>query len=107
MSDQGPPISRRRRIAVFAGPNATVLNSEPLITSDKARLARGLLPRLDSAGRPRRFDALRPQRLAVPVTVWVEAFSAHPLEVDAEALPTPAANVATSVPAANEASSNS
>lgn len=29
------------------------------------------------------FDALRPQRLAAPVTVYVERFSAHPLEGDA------------------------
>jgi hypothetical protein len=29
-----------------------------------------------------RFDVLRPQRLAAPVTVYVEQFSAHPLERD-------------------------
>ncbi|TMI02977.1 MAG: asparaginase, partial [Betaproteobacteria bacterium] len=33
-----------------------------------------------------RFDALRPQRLAAPVTVYVEQFSAHPLEHDAAEL---------------------
>ncbi|TMH86359.1 MAG: asparaginase, partial [Betaproteobacteria bacterium] len=33
-----------------------------------------------------RFDALRPQRLAAPVTVYVEQFSAHPLERDAAEL---------------------
>ncbi len=86
MADPGPVAAHRPRIAVFAGPNATVLNSQPLVTSDKARLAHGL-PRLrDAAGRPLRFDALRPQRLARAVTVYVEAFSAHPLEADAEYL---------------------
>ncbi len=72
----------RPRVAVFAGPNATVLNSEPLVTSNKARLVRGLEVRRDAAGRPLRYDPLRPQRLAAPATVWVEAFSAHPLESD-------------------------
>jgi hypothetical protein len=33
-----------------------------------------------------RFDALRPQRLAAPVTVYIEQFSAHPLERDAAEL---------------------
>ena len=37
----------------------------------------------DAWGAPLRFDALRPQRLARPVTVYVEQFSAHPLERDA------------------------
>ena len=32
---------------------------------------------------PSRFDVLRPQRLAAPVTVYVEQFSGHPLEADA------------------------
>ncbi len=86
MADPDPSSPRRPRIAVFAGPNATVLNSQPLVTSDKARLARGLPPRTDRAGRPIRFDVLRPQRLAAPVVVFVEAFSAHPLEVDAAPL---------------------
>ena len=36
-----------------------------------------------------RFDVLRPQRLAVPVTVYVEQFSAHPLERDAAELYAP------------------
>ncbi len=86
MADPGPVAAHRPRIAVFAGPNATVLNSQPLVTSDKARLARGLPPRRDAAGRPLRFDALRPQRLARAITVYVEAFSAHPLESDARHL---------------------
>lgn len=33
-------------------------------------------------GSPMTYDALRPQRLAVPVTVYIEAHSAHPLESD-------------------------
>lgn len=37
-------------------------------------------------GSPARFDVLRPQRLAAPVTVYVEQFSAHPLETDAAEL---------------------
>lgn len=82
----GAPIPSRPRIAVFAGPDATVLNSEPLVTSDKARHARGLPPRTDERGRRLRFDPLRPQRLARPAVVWVEQFSAHPLESDAAAL---------------------
>jgi hypothetical protein len=44
-------------IAVFAGPEATIQNSPEL-----------------------RTGGLRPQRLARPVTVYVEQFSAHPLE---------------------------
>jgi L-asparaginase len=66
------------RIAVFAGPNATVLNSEPLVTSNAARKRAGL--------QPLPYDAIRPQRLAAPVTVYVEQFSAHPLESDAAQL---------------------
>lgn len=51
----------RPRIAVFSGPRATIQSCAPLTTG------RGL----------------RPQRLAAPVTVYVEAYSAHPLEADA------------------------
>jgi hypothetical protein len=40
----------------------------------------------DPEGKPARFDVLRPQRLAAPVTVYVEQFSAHPLEADAAEL---------------------
>jgi hypothetical protein len=36
-----------------------------------------------------RYDAVRPQRLAAPVTVYVEAFSAHPLERDMKELYAP------------------
>ena len=76
----------RPRIAVFAGPNATILNSEPLVTSNKARARAGLPPRTQPDGSPIPFDALRPQRLAAPATVYVEQFSAHPLEHDAAEL---------------------
>src|SRR5690242_6354477 len=74
------------RIAVFSGPTATVQNNEPLVTSNKAREKHGLPPRLGRDGDPLRFDALRPQRLAAPVTVYVQQYSAHPLEQDAAEL---------------------
>ncbi|HXF74831.1 MAG TPA: asparaginase domain-containing protein [Methylomirabilota bacterium] len=72
----------RPRIAVFSGPTATIQNTEPLVTSNKAREKYGLPPRANADGSPMRFDVLRPQRLAAPVTVYVEQFSAHPLERD-------------------------
>jgi len=72
----------RPRIAVFSGPTATIQNTEPLVTSNKAREKYGLAPRANADGSPMRFDALRAQRLAAPVTVYVEQFSAHPLERD-------------------------
>ena len=59
----------RDRIAVFAGPTATILNSASLRVSDP--------------------PILRPQRLAAPVTVYVKAFSGHPLERDARELYAP------------------
>ena len=40
-------------------------------------------------GAPLRFDVLRPQRLAAPAKVYVEQFSAHPLEGDAAELYAP------------------
>jgi hypothetical protein len=61
----------------------------PLVTSDKARKKYGLPPLLQKDGTPLRFDALRPQRLAAPVTVYIEQFSAHPLEADAAELYAP------------------
>ena len=70
------------RIAVFSGPTATIQNSPPLVTSGKTRAQLGLPPLVDAMGAPRRFDTLRPQRLAAPVTVYIEQFSAHPLERD-------------------------
>lgn len=72
----------RPRIAVFSGPTATIQNTEPLVTSNKAREKYGLTPRNHTDGSAMRFDVLRPQRLAAPVTIYVEQFSAHPLERD-------------------------
>ena len=69
-------------IAVFSGPTATIQNTEPLVTSNKAREKYGLPPRSHADGSAMRFDVLRPQRLAAPVTIYVEQFSAHPLERD-------------------------
>jgi hypothetical protein len=71
------------RIAHVAGPTATIQNTPPLVTSNKARVRHGLSPRLHPDGTPIAFDALRPQRLAAPAKVYVEQFSAHPLEADA------------------------
>jgi L-asparaginase len=66
------------RIAHLAGPTATIQNTPPLVTSNKARRRKGL-PAAANNG----FDALRAQRLAAPAKVYVEQFSAHPLEADA------------------------
>jgi L-asparaginase len=74
------------RIAHLAGSNATIQNSPPLVTSNKARAKYGLPPLTGPDGGALRFDALRAQRLAAPVTVYVEQFSAHPLERDAAEL---------------------
>ena len=79
-------MTGKARIAHLAGPNATIQNTPPLVTSNKAR-AKARLPLLTNPdGTPARFDVLRPQRLAAPVTVYVEQFSAHPLEADAAEL---------------------
>ncbi|HVE10786.1 MAG TPA: asparaginase domain-containing protein [Paraburkholderia sp.] len=75
--------SARVRIAHLSGPTATIQNTPPLVTSNKARAKRGLPARTGADGEPLRVDALRAQRLAVPVKVYVEQFSAHPLEADA------------------------
>jgi len=77
------------KIAVFSGPTATIQNTEPLVTSNKAREKYGLPLRKNSDGSAVRFDALRPQRIAAPVTVYIEQFSAHPLERDAAELYAP------------------
>jgi L-asparaginase len=79
----------RPRIAVFSGPTATIQNSEPLVTSNKAREKYGLPLRRNPDGSAMRFDVLRAQKLAAPVTVYVEQFSAHPLERDAAELYSP------------------
>lgn len=70
------------RIAHLTGPTATIQNTPPLVTSNKARANRGL-PLLKTVdGTPQPYDALRAQRLAAPAKVYVEQFSAHPLESD-------------------------
>ncbi len=74
------------KIAHLAGPTATIQNSPPLVTSNKARRKYGLPPRKNPNGSDQRFDVLRAQRLAAPARVYVECFSAHPLEVDAAEL---------------------
>ncbi|MEE8332588.1 MAG: asparaginase domain-containing protein [Alphaproteobacteria bacterium] len=77
------------RIAHLTGSNATISNSPPLVTSNKARRQHGLPIRTNPDGGEARFDVLRAQRLAAPVTVYVEQFSAHPLERDAADLYAP------------------
>ena len=69
------------RIAHLSGDQATIQNTPPLVTSIKERARHGL-PQLTGE----RFDALRPQRLAAPAKVYVEQFSAHPLEADSAEL---------------------
>jgi hypothetical protein len=79
-------MNSKPRIAHISGSNATISSSPPLVTSNKAREKRGLHLLEDASGARLRFDALRAQRLAAPVTVYVEQFSAHPLERDAAEL---------------------
>ncbi len=79
-------MAGKARIAHLAGPTATIQNTPPLVTSNKARTKHGLPPMTDPEGAPLPYDALRAQRLAAPVTVYVEQFSAHPLEADASEL---------------------
>src|SRR5271156_553787 len=79
-------MTGKARIAHLAGPNATIQNTPPLVTSNKARAKNGLPLLTYPDGSPARFDVLRPQRLAAPVRVYVEQFSAHPLEADAAEL---------------------
>src|SRR5580658_6650996 len=82
-------MTRKARIAHLSGPNATIQNTPPLVTSNKAR-QRHKLPLLKNAdGSVSKFDALRAQRLAVPARVYIEQFSAHPLEHDAVELYAP------------------
>jgi L-asparaginase len=79
-------MTRKARIAHLAGPNATIQNTPPLVTSNKARAKHGLPLLTNPDGSAARFDVLRPQRLGAPITVYVEQFSAHPLEADAAEL---------------------
>ncbi|WP_273687895.1 asparaginase domain-containing protein [Ketogulonicigenium vulgare] len=80
---------QKMRIAHVAGPNATITNAPPLVTSNKARAKAGLPLLTDDAGAPSRFDPLRAQRLAAPVEVFIAAYSAHPMEEDAADLYAP------------------
>jgi hypothetical protein len=79
-------MTQKPRIAHLAGPNATIQNTPPLVTSNKARAKYGLPPRPNTDGSAARYDVLRTQKLAKPVIVYVEQFSAHPLEQDAAEL---------------------
>src|SRR6185437_6353701 len=79
-------MNRKPRIAHLSGPTATIQNTPPLVTSTKARQKHGLPPLRNADGSPARFDALRPQRLAAPAKIYVEQFSAHPLEADSSHL---------------------
>src|SRR5688572_10865115 len=81
---------QKPRIAVFSGPTATIQNSRPLVTSNKARRAAGLPLLKGRDNQPITFDELYPQRLAAPVTVYIEQFTAHPLEQDVAELYAPA-----------------
>ncbi|WP_375584411.1 asparaginase domain-containing protein [Cyclobacterium xiamenense] len=74
------------RIAIFSGPTATIQNSYPLITSNKARVANDLPLLRNEQGEPLAYDRLYYQRLAAPVTLYVEMYSAHPLESDVKEL---------------------
>jgi L-asparaginase len=77
---------RKTKIAHLAGPTATIQNTPPLVTSNLARKKYGLPLRSNPDGSAQRFDVLRAQRLAKPATIYVECFSAHPLESDAAEL---------------------
>ena len=88
VSRKGTRVSSKPKVKIahLAGPTATIQNSPPLVTSNKARKKYGLPPRPNPDGSDQRFDTLRAQRLAAPATVYVERFSAHPLEADAAEL---------------------
>ena len=73
------------RIAVFSGPTSTIQNNEPLVTSNKAREQYGLPVKKDAQGHVL-MDWPRYQRLAAPTTVYIEMFTAHPLEADVKEL---------------------
>ena len=73
------------RIAVFSGPTSTIQNNEPLITSNKAREQYGLPLKKDAQGKTL-MDWPRYQRIAAPATVYIEMFTAHPLESDVKEL---------------------
>ena len=84
----GTALAQKPKIAVFSGPTATIQNNAPLVTSNKAREQYGLPLLKDDSGRVL-TDWPRYQRLATPVTVYVEMFTAHPLEADVKELYAP------------------
>ena len=57
--------SKKARIAHLAGPTATIQNTPPLVTSNKARAKLGLPLLKDDDGATLRHDALRAQQLAL------------------------------------------
>ncbi len=57
-----------------------------MVTSNKARQKYGLPARSNFDGSSQKFEVLRPQRLAAPAKIYIEQFSAHPLEADAAEL---------------------
>ena len=81
--------AQKPKVAVFSGPTATIQNSQSLVTSNQARAKYGLPLLTNSDGTPIRFDVVRSQRLAAPVTAYIEAFSGHPLERDMRELYAP------------------
>ncbi|NHE57022.1 asparaginase domain-containing protein [Cyclobacterium plantarum] len=74
------------RIAIFSGPTATIQNSHPLITSNKAREQNELSLLTNDEGETMPFDRLYYQKIAAPVTLYIEMFTAHPLESDVKEL---------------------
>ena len=60
-------MSDKPRIAHLSGANATIGNSPPLVTSNKARAKYGLPLKTNPDGSVMRFDMLRTQRLAARI----------------------------------------
>ena len=79
-------VPAKPRIAHFAGSIVTGHSIPQPVTSNKARAKHGLASLADAEDARPRFDMLRPQRLARPVTVYIGQFSAHLLEADAAGL---------------------
>ena len=57
------------RLAVFSGPTATIQNSHPLITSNKARANNNLPLLTNPEGKTMSYDRLYYQKIAAPVTL--------------------------------------
>lgn len=88
-SDEQQSNSSKPTIATFAGPTATIMNAGTRITSNKARKKYDLPLLTGPDGETLGSGPLRPQRLAASVTIYIEAYSAHPLESQAEELYAP------------------